>query len=85
MVKFVTKFTKVASHRGTNNYAERRDCFRDKNSGDHGDQANIQSMMTLVVNVDILRKVTAANTGPLLYYNKGKHGSAPKQNKQKRT
>jgi hypothetical protein len=82
MVKSVTKFTKVVSHTGINNHVERGDYFKGKNSGEHGDQANIQSMVTLVVKVDILAKVTTANTGTPLYYYKGKHGSVPKQSKQ---
>jgi hypothetical protein len=81
MVKFVNKFTKVVSYIGINNHVERRDYCKEK----LGDQANIKSMVTQVVKVDILPKVTTANTGTLLYYNKGNHGSVPKQCKHKCT
>jgi len=69
------KFTKVVNHIGINNHVERRDYCKDK----LGDQANIQSVVTL------LPKVTIGNTGTLLYYNKGNHGSIPKQCKHKCT
>ena len=85
MVPFVTKFTKVVSHTGINNHANRRNYCKDKKSGELDDQANIQSMVTLILNVDILPTVTTANTGTFLYYNKGNHRNVPNQSKHKCT
>jgi hypothetical protein len=85
MVKSVIKFAKVVSHTGINNHVERGDYCKDNNPRELGDQANIQSMVTLVVKVDILPTVTTANTGTLLYYNTVYHGNVPKQINHKYT
>jgi hypothetical protein len=85
MVQFVTKCTKAVSHTGINNHANRRNYCIDKKFGELGDQANIQSMATLILNFDIQPAVTTANTGTLLYYNKGNHISVPNQSKHKCT